>query len=53
MARGSLTETQSHLEYGKRVGYIDSDNVNNLDKALNVLYNDINKVILAIRGTKK
>lgn len=53
MARGSLTETQSHLEYGKRVGYIDSDNVNKLDKALNVLYNDINKVILAIRGTKK
>jgi len=52
-SRGSITETQSHLEYGKRVGYINSANAENLDKALNELYNDVNKVILKLKGTKK
>jgi len=53
MSRGSLTETQSHLEYGKRVGYIDNNNAQNLDSSLNELYNDINKVILTLKGKKK
>jgi four helix bundle protein len=53
MPRGSLTETQSHLEYGRRVGYINKINVENLDRALDSLYNDINKVILRLKGGKK
>jgi len=53
MSRGSLTETQSHLEYGRRVGYINNTNAENLDRDLAELYNGINKVILRLKGTKK
>ena len=52
VSRGSATEAQSHLEYAKRVGYIDSENVATLDRQLTNLYNSINKVIAALRGTK-
>ena len=51
-ARGSLTETQSHLEYGKRVGYINPTDVEVLDNQLEVLHKDINKVITALRKSK-
>ncbi|MCH7827103.1 MAG: four helix bundle protein [Bacteroidetes bacterium] len=30
-SRGSITETQSHLEYGKRVGYIKETDQKDLD----------------------
>lgn len=53
MSRGSLTETQSHIEYGKRVGYIRKDDADDLDKSLSKLYNDINKVILTLKGGVK
>jgi four helix bundle protein len=53
MSRGSLTETQSHLEYGKRVGYINNTSAEELDNILNELYNEINKVILRLKGTRK
>jgi len=49
MARGSLTETHSHVEYGKRVGYIDEDNAKNLNQNLDNLYNDINKIIISLK----
>ena len=52
-ARGSLTETQSHLEYGKRVGYLKPETVEELDKQLTNLYNEINKVIVALRKSNK
>jgi four helix bundle protein len=52
-ARGSLTETQSHLEYGKRVGYLKPETVEELDKQLTNLYNDINKVIVSLRKSNK
>ena len=51
VARGSLTETQSHIEYGVRVGYIDNEPAKDLDKSLNRLYNSINKVILSSRSS--
>jgi four helix bundle protein len=51
-ARGSLTETQSHLEYGKRIKYLTAENIDALDNLLNQLYNDINKVILSLRADK-
>ncbi len=51
MSRGSLAETQSHLEYGKRVGYISVEAAEEIDRLLNALYNDINKVINALKGS--
>lgn len=49
MARGSLTETQSHLEYGARVGYITESHKTEIDQNLSSLYNDINKVIVSLK----
>jgi four helix bundle protein len=49
MSRGSLTETQSHLEYGKRVNYIESRSAEKIDMVLCALYNDINKIILSLK----
>ncbi len=53
MARGSLTETQSHLEYGKRVGYINSLKADELEKVFCDIHSAINKVILTLRGSNK
>ncbi len=53
MARGSLTETQSHLEYGRRVGYIKPNQTEELEKALNNIYLNINKIVLVLRASKK
>ena len=50
-ARGSVTETQSHLEYGRRVGYLKQDSVAILDKKLSRLYNELNKVIISLRAS--
>jgi four helix bundle protein len=54
VARGSLTETQSHLVYGYRVGYFKKEHVQEMEKMLNTLHNDINKIIksLANSGTR-
>ena len=53
IARGSLTETQSHLEYGKRVGYLNSEISEELDQKLIALYNDINKVIVTLKKSSR
>jgi len=53
VSRGSLTETRSHLEYGRRVGYFKDNPVKELDKNLEEIYNDINKIILKLRKSKK
>ena len=52
-ARGSATETQSHLEYGKRVGYFDKDLVEKLDRRLLKLYNDLDKIIVTLKSSTK
>jgi four helix bundle protein len=49
VARGSVTETQSHLEYGKRVGYLKPKPAEELSARLSSIYNDINKVIITLR----
>jgi four helix bundle protein len=51
VARGSATETQSHLEYGRRVGYIDADSHAKLDGRLASLIHDINKIITTLKGS--
>ena len=53
VSRGSATETQNHLEYAKRVKYIDLENAAKLDRQLTDLYNSINKVIAALRDSKR
>ena len=53
VARGSLTETQSHLEYGRRVGYIDPKSAQELDSLLAAIHNDLNRVIVALRKSTK
>lgn len=53
VARGSLTETQSHLEYGRRVGYIDPTSAQELDSTLALIHNDLNRVIATLRKSFK
>lgn len=53
ISRGSLTETQSHLEYDKKVAYISNGIAKDIDLQLFELYNDINKVIISLtKGPK-
>ena len=52
VARGSLTETLSHLEYGQGVGYFDAERVRPLDSALTALHNDLNKLIRSLKNRK-
>lgn len=49
-ARGSLTETQNHLEYAKRVGYITSGLASRMDDDLIALHHEINKIIAALKA---
>jgi len=51
-ARGSLTETQNHLEYAKRVGYISAEDATVLDKSLMSLHHEINKIITTLKTAK-
>lgn len=53
IARGSVTETQSHLEYGRRVGYIDPKSAQDLDSRLAAIHNDLNRVIATLRKSTK
>jgi four helix bundle protein len=48
-ARGSITETQSHIEYGKKVGYLKENIANVIDTKLIEIYNDINKIIVSLK----
>ena len=49
-ARGSITETQSHCEYGKQVKYIDEDQANILDDRLSILLKSINQIIVSLKN---
>ena len=51
-ASGSITETQSHLIYGDKVGYFEKEKVNSLFEKYNQLKHDINKVIKTIRNSQ-
>lgn len=50
MARCSITELQSHLEYSRRVGYLDGQKSNEIDYRLAKLHSDFNKVIVTLRN---
>lgn len=53
VARGSLTETQSHLEYGRRVGYLAVSDAAALSEKLDQVHAEINRVILSLRKSRK
>ena len=53
VARGSLTETQSHLEYGKRVGYMAASDAVALSEKLDQVHVEINRVISSLRRSSK
>ena len=48
-SRGSIAETQSHLEYARRVGYLSETEVNALAVRLDKLTHDLNKILLTLR----
>lgn len=50
-SRGSVAETQSHLEYALRVGYIKEDYKQKIDKVLDEIYKDLNKLIKSLKTT--
>ena len=50
-ARGSATETQSHLEYGFRVKYFDKAVVNKLDARLSLIVKNINQIIVSLKNS--
>ena len=49
ISRSSLTETQSHLVYGKRVGYIRDNVFKTINELSLKLLEDLNKVIVTLR----
>jgi four helix bundle protein len=53
IARGSVTETQSHLEYGKRVGYLAASASRGLTDELEKVHSDLNRVIATLRKSLK
>jgi len=48
-ARGSITETQSHIEYGKQVKYFNADQSDKLDGQLSALLKSTNQIIASIK----
>ena len=50
ISRGSITETQSHLEYAHRVGYISNESLTKMNTRLSKLIHDLNKIIVTLRN---
>ncbi|HTW92757.1 MAG TPA: four helix bundle protein [bacterium] len=53
VARGSVTETQSHVEYGKRVGYLTATVAREIADKLDAIHADLNKVISTLRRSNR
>ena len=51
--RGSLTETQSHLEYGRRVKYFTEDQTSQIEVKLSQILKELNTLILSLRLNHK
>lgn len=49
-SRGSVSETMSHLEYGKRVGYFKEADTFKLNASLEDIHKEINKIITTLRN---
>ena len=53
VARGSLTETQSHVEYGRRVGYLAVSDAVAISEKLDQAHVEINRVIPSLRKSTR
>lgn len=53
IAKYSIVEAKSHLEYGKRGGCLDKKIIEDLDQRLSNLYKDLNKIILLLKSSYK
>jgi four helix bundle protein len=52
--RGSIAETQNHLEYGKRIGYFETnDEFIKLNEQLSNLFKNINQIIVTLKSKPK
>ena len=51
-SRGSITETQSHLEYGKRVKYINESIYNMINTKLECIHIELNKITKTLKQLK-
>lgn len=49
-SRGSIAETMSHIEYGRRVRYFSSEEIGGLCDKLESIYNDLNKLMKTLRN---
>lgn len=48
--RGSIAETQNHLEYGVRVGYFKDKEIGDINLKLTNLYESINRLIKSLKS---
>jgi len=48
-ARGSLSETKSHLIYGNRIKYFGADEFNELSSQIHSIWKDINRIIATLK----
>jgi four helix bundle protein len=53
VARGSLTEVQSHREYGRRVGYLAESDALAFSEKFDQVHSEINRVISSLRRSGK
>lgn len=49
-ARGSLSETKSHLIYGIKVKYFAQDEFDELDKIIRMIWEEMNKIIVTLKN---
>ncbi|NLH39012.1 MAG: four helix bundle protein [Elusimicrobia bacterium] len=52
-SRGSLTETQSYIEYGRKVGYFSENEIKLLNDKLESILLGLNKIIVSLTKNKK
>ena len=48
-ARGSLSETKSHLIYGKSVGYFDKKEFSDIEKNIQEIWKELNTLIASLK----
>ena len=48
-SRGSLAETKSHLIYGERTKYFSAKEFSELNKQVDIIWKEINKIIATLR----
>jgi len=51
-ARGSVFETQSHLEYGFKVKYFNNESYDRLTEKLDAIAKSLNKIILSLKSSQ-